>query len=141
MKHMDMTVLILIAFLFFVAEPSEGRDQVMVLNPEIKAASLEKVARVPPEKWSNPSITIYDNTVAVSWNSRQKHKELKPEGIENFLVSLPVSSWPYGRVIILTESGLSAGTKASKIYRKQSWDKIVAAMKRLGVAVNAVPSA
>jgi hypothetical protein len=141
MKSMDWTALLLVAFFFLVTVPSEGKDQGMVLDPKIKAAPLEKSMRVPPEKWSNPSITIYDNAVAVRWNKRQKHKELQPEEVESFLVDLPVSAWPYGRIIVVTECGPSSGTKESEHYRKRSWGVIVGAMRRLKVAVDAVPSA
>ena len=89
----------------------------------------------------NPYITIYDNSVSVTWNKRLNHKELQPEEVENFLVDLPVSAWPYGRIIVLTECGPSSGTKDTEHFRKQSRSIIVAAMKRLGVALNLVPSA
>jgi len=75
-----------------------------------------------------------------SWGKHDAHsKDLQPEKVESFLIGLPVSAWPYGRIIEVSEQGVSNGGKEVEQYRKRSWAVIKAAMKRLDVIVELGP--
>jgi hypothetical protein len=117
-----------------------AEPQKMHLNPNIKAAVSAKTRNISPEKWPNPFITINDQTVTVSWGKHYDHyKNLQPDEAESFLVGLPTSAWPYGRIIEVSEQGVSNGSKEVKRYRERCWAVIKAAMKRLDVILELGP--
>lgn len=121
--------------------------QKMRLDPNIKAGQNGKISEIRDAgDWANPFITVSDDAITISWGKSMHHKRLhqsvlkSPEEIESFLVGLPVSAWPYGRIIALSEHPIG-GLPGGRAYRKRSWDLIMAAMKRLDVQVNPWPCA
>jgi hypothetical protein len=119
--------------------------QKMRLDPNIKVGLTGKISEIRDAgDWANPFITVSDDAITISWGKSMHHKRLhhsvlkRAEEIEGFLVGLPVSAWPYGRIIALSEHPLG-GLSGGRAYRKQSWDLIMAAMKRLDVQVNPWP--
>jgi len=117
-----------------------AEPQKMHLSPTIEAAVSTKTRNTSPGEWPNPLITINDQTVTVSWGKHYDHyKNLQPDEVESFLVGLPRSAWPYGRIIEVSEQGVSNGGKEVERYRKRCWAVIKAAMIRLDVILELGP--
>ncbi len=132
-------ILTLIFANYFIA-PVFAEDRKMQLNPRIKAVMQDKVREGAGKIWPNPKITITDDMVSVS--SGKQHEQFKDKQMgemEKFLVSLPVSAWPYGRIIEVSELGISSGGLQGKEFRKRSWVLIRTVMKRLDVTVQLGP--
>jgi hypothetical protein len=130
-----------------VSHPVLAAPQKMRLDPNIKVVQTDKISEIrDADDWDNPFIKVCDDAITISWGKSMHHKPLhqsvlkRPEKIENFLVRLPVSAWPYGRIIALSEHPIG-GLPGGRAYRKRSWDLIMASMKRLDVQVNPWPGA
>ncbi len=124
----------------YFIEPVFSEDRQLQLNPRIKAVMQDKLREGAGKTWPNPKITITDDMVSVS--SGKQHAQFKDKQMgemEKFLVSLPVSAWPYGRVVEVSELGISSGGPQGKDFRKRSWVLIRAVMKRLDVTVQLGP--
>lgn len=123
------------------ARAKVGLEQKMHLDPSIKAGQTGKIKEIrAASDWANPYISVADDAVSVSWGKPRQHKTFRAaEDVEKFLVSLPVSAWPYGRIIGMAENSIG-GLPGGRDYRKQSWQALAAAMKRLDVQINAWPS-
>jgi hypothetical protein len=121
------------------AGPHSGHEK-FHLSPAIKAGKdLSKIDGSGRYRWQNPSITVNSRSITVSWGKNQEHsEEIQPDGIESFMVRLPVSAWPYGRIVEVQDSPLG-DAKSPPDYRSRSWAAIKAAMKRLNVEVKLGP--
>lgn len=95
------------------------------------------------DHWRNPIIQINDATIKVGWHAGKDRqwKEIQPDALEEFLLELPESAWPYGRVAIWTECGVSSGAKEARQYRQKSRRTVQGILKRLDVTENRWPSA
>jgi hypothetical protein len=56
--------------------------------------------------WRNPIITIQDDGVNVRAKGIAGTKHIPVTELKRLLISLPVSSWPYGRVIAQSDQGI-----------------------------------
>lgn len=114
----------------------------VTLDSSIKPAQTEQISKIRQGKdWRNPWVMIYDNGVALSWGYPRQGKSVKCERLAEELAALPVSAWPYGRMISVQECGISGGGRQAEQYRKRAWDCIKTVSKRLDILVNAWPSA
>jgi len=55
--------------------------------------------------WKNPYLIIYPNGVKI----RHLPDLISPENLKDTLGTLPLSEWPYGRVVALQEVGIVSG--------------------------------
>jgi hypothetical protein len=65
---------------------------------------------------------------------------LKPEELPEALANLPLTAWPYGRVVALQEAGVS-GSPADSSKVRENRAKVAAQLHSLEIAINYVPSA
>ena len=139
----SITASFLATGLIILIQPVEScatKQQKMRLNPAIQAPKPERVNEITSRQWPNPSIEISDHVISVIWGGRrQQYKTMQPEEVEGFMVRLPVSAWPYGRIIEVSESALHSGGNTEMNYRVRSRTLVEAAMKRLHVTVQLGP--
>ncbi len=92
--------------------------------------------------WQNPYLVILPEGVEVTTRSPTVERRIVTCGeLTEFLVSLPITSWPYGRVIAVSETGIrsSNGKDDQRITEnKMKTEKILAS---LDVKVDWWPSA
>ena len=84
-------------------------DQVQAgLNPKIPAAVHAAYKDIRDAKdWLNPKITVRAEGIEVEAVGIPKGRKTVPVGaLRDLLISLPVSSWPYGRVVLASDIGL-----------------------------------
>ena len=75
----------------------------------IPAATPEKYrSREAKKTWQNPYLIIRADGVALLDPDDHLDRILKPEELTRTLGDLPPSSWPYGRVVAVTENGAKA---------------------------------
>lgn len=88
-------------------------------NSQTRSKKLNTLATVPnprdaeirrirsAEEWSNPYVVVYsDGFELVLGHGGEAIRKARVAEIEEALLSLPRKSWPLGRVIAVTESGL-----------------------------------
>lgn len=73
------------------------------LGPGVTAPQHSMYASIgDPKDWRNPRVTI---SSMIFVDSAAGRREVYRDGLADFLVSLPISAWPYGRVIMVSETG------------------------------------
>jgi hypothetical protein len=107
------------------------------LDPRIKTVKPNQSRG----KSFNPSITIYDNEMIIAYGKPRKNRKIKVDELEKFLLDLPVSAWPEGRMVSLMECGVASSSPGVREYRKRTWAAVNAVFKRLDIEPNYLPSA
>jgi hypothetical protein len=113
------------------------------LDTRIGPVKKDLTKRVSDAKdWQNPYIMIYDSgEVGVSWDSMKQSKGMKLSELKDFLIKLPVTAWPYGRIAGVQGCGITSGNKESQSNRKQSSDELTKILKDLHITLYPWPSA
>ena len=53
--------------------------------------------------WRNPILTVQDDGVLIRANGAGEPTHVAIKDVKGFLIGLPVSAWPYGRVVIQSD--------------------------------------
>src|SRR5687767_209694 len=90
------------------ATSQSPKPELAALNPAIPPAIEAKYKGIRDAKdWLNPQITIRAEGVEVVTNAIPGgRRTVPPDGLRDLLIKLPVSAWPYGRVVLATDIGL-----------------------------------
>jgi len=56
--------------------------------------------------WQNPIIIVQDDGVEVRARGIDGRRHVSVDDLKGLLISLPVSAWPYGRVVAQTDQGI-----------------------------------
>jgi hypothetical protein len=54
--------------------------------------------------WRNPILIVQNDGVSIKANRLDTHVAI--EDVKGFLISLPVSAWPYGRIVAQSDQGI-----------------------------------
>jgi hypothetical protein len=54
--------------------------------------------------WRNPILIVPNDGVSIKANRLDTHVAI--EDVKGFLISLPVSAWPYGRIVAQSDQGI-----------------------------------
>ena len=83
--------------------PNEGG-----LDQKIPAAVHSKYEDIrDAAKWLNPKVIVVPKGVEVrSWSLAGGTTTVRVDELRRVLVGLPISAWPYGRVVLATDAGL-----------------------------------
>jgi hypothetical protein len=91
-------------------------------------------------QWANPFIIISaDKLIIMYHTSTIEQKQLSIDDLPAFLRSLPPECWPYGKVVAVQESGVSAPTMINE--SKDRKDSVIKILSDMGIKVNHWPSA
>lgn len=112
------------------------------------ATGLERVPEPDPTKyprmedlpqWKNPQLVVREDGIGlIDLENREIHI-LKIEQVEAELVSLPISAWPYGRVVLLSQAAPSDGSEQAKIRLRENRGLLVGTLKNLQVKIREAP--
>ena len=110
------------------------------LDPRIKPAVTERYKAIRnASKWENPYLMVGPDSIVVRARGLAGLKIVPADALEQTLLELPVTSWPYGKVVAVQENG----DRADKSDDKPIADNIAAAratLKKLGVTFDKWPS-
>lgn len=127
--------------------PAQNRDR---LDPRIPAPSAAKYKNVHDVKhWVNPKFLIRSEGIEVTSRSIEVTRNNFGSGanvvpladLAALLIKLPVTDWPYGRVVLAQEIGLRSlepGEDSRISENHKAADRV---FKALNVVVQWVPSA
>ena len=123
---------------------AQGLPQSKKLDPSIPPANRQKADRTnDATEWANPRIMIYQNgMVSLNWHKGKRDKSFKVEELGRNLLALPVSAWPYGRILGISECGIRSGSMADCDRSfKHSWAVINKVLKELELSSQLWPCA
>jgi hypothetical protein len=113
------------------------------------SAHILSIPQAAPEKyhspdarkaWRNPYLIIREDGVALLDPDDHLERILKPEELTRTLGDLPVSAWPYGRVVAVTENGVKGSADDEARIRKNR-AVVAGTLESLHVVINWIPSA
>jgi hypothetical protein len=89
--------------------------------------------------WQNPYLIIRVDGVALLDASNHEELLLKPAELTQALAKLPLSAWPYGRVVAVTENGVRGA--GDDVPRRKNRALVAGTLESLHVLINWIPSA
>jgi hypothetical protein len=88
-------------------------------SQRIPAADPEKYSSVRDAKdWANPYLIVKSNTIEVISKTISSGREIVTlDGLREALINLPLTAWPYGRVVAIQPQGFGGPLDRSPIVR------------------------
>ena len=150
---MNLLLVILVISSFFLSSCDKEKPQVESSKSPVESAQTELDSRIPPDDpdkyksvrepkdWQNPYLVIQRDGIAFRCLalSQQEWQIIPPEELRRRLIDLPVTAWPYGRVIAIQEMGIRSGDDDEYIATNKA--KVESVLKSLGIRNNGWPSA
>jgi len=101
------------------------------LKAEIPSPDYSKLKDVRDAKdWRNPMVLIRANVVEVRSRSLPGGKiRISVGKLRRELINLPVSAWPYGRIVLAQDPGPSQGDDAAVRRTHDETERILKALK------------
>ena len=120
-------------------ETASSEPAKFALDPRIPAAAHEKTASIrDAHDWVNPYCVIRSDGVSLRTNS-QEYESVPIDELANRLSRLPLTAWPYGRIVAVQEIGIGSGDDNALIKRNRATlEKVLMSM---GLTINWWPSA
>ncbi len=113
------------------------------LNPRIGPAHPEQYRSIRDAKdWKNPYLVIRrDGIEVVASGVLSDRRTVAPTDLQRTLIGLPVTAWPYGRVVVVQVIGIREGDRSDDRPTAHNLDVTLAILKALQVTVERWPSA
>ena len=118
-----------------------GSVQTDRLDPRIGRANPELYRSVVDAKdWKNPYLVIGPDSIYLTAKSVPADgKAVAIADLRRSLIELPVTAWPYGRVVGLQESGIRGPDRVDDNVIADNLRAALSILKTLGVTVNRWP--
>ncbi len=146
----------LILFILVLSWPESCHDKLK--RPQHGAADNtskihldQRIAKATPEsykgildavEWQNPFITVGAEEIQLTCHAASiEYKTMRTEDLARELSVLPLSGWPYGRVVAVSESGVRGVGDDDTPLIKQNLAKVREILDSLGVSIEGWPSA
>lgn len=105
--------------------------------PEPDSTKYPSLQDLP--QWRNPQLVVREDGIGlIDLENREVHI-LKLEQVEAELVSLPLSAWPYGRVVLLSQATPRDTSEQAKIRLRENRGLLVGTLKNLQVQIREAP--
>jgi hypothetical protein len=126
--------------------PTAPEDTAAPTSPE---ARIKQIPPADPQKyagmrdmkaWRNPYLIVRVDGVGLLDVGDNLQQILDPDKLPEALASLPLSAWPYGRVVAIQESSV-AGSEEDKARFRRNRALVAGALESMQVLINWVPSA
>lgn len=113
------------------------------LNPRIGPASPQRYKSIhDAKKWQNPILVIRaDGIQVISKSLPSGERTVSPSDLRRTLIDLPLTAWPYGRVVAVQDIGLHPADLSDGPAITNNRNLTVAILKTLEIAVEGWPSA
>jgi len=148
MKYLRLSaVAVSLALLPSCAKPPRAPEEAATAaSPE---ARIQKIPPADPQKyaglqdmkaWRNPYLIIRPDGVGLLDPANNEQHLLKPDELLDALAALPVTAWPYGRVVVLTENSLTSSDEQRVAIRRNK-GIVAGTLESMHILINWVPSA
>lgn len=121
-------------------EKVQAPDPAALLQSVPQADSKKYGSIVDMRNWRNPYLLVRTDGVALLDPANSEEVLLKPDEVLGALARLPLSAWPYGRIVAVQENGLRASPQDDIAIRRNR-GIVGGALEGAHIAVNWVPSA
>jgi hypothetical protein len=137
-------VLLTIAVASVFADREVQNDSVQAgrLSSRIGPANPDRYKSIRDAKdWENPYLVIRrDGTEVIAKSLPSGRTTVPSADLLRTLIALPVTAWPYGRVVAVQEISIRAGERSDDKPIAGNLDAALAIVKKLDVAVARWPS-
>jgi hypothetical protein len=125
--------------------PSAATQAAASVSPE---ARLQQIPPADPQKyaalkdmkaWRNPYLIVRLDGVGLLDVSNNEQQIVGPDKLPEALAKLPVSAWPYGRVVAIQEISGNASEQDRATLRKNR-ALVAGSLESMKVEINWVPS-
>ena len=148
MKYLGLAaVAVSLAMFASCAKPPRAPEETAAaISPEariqqIPPADSAKYAAVRDMKtWRNPYLIVRVDGVGLLDVSNNEQQILDPDKLAEALAKLPMSAWPYGRVVAIQEIS-AASSEEDKAKLRKNRALAAGALESMKVLINWVPSA
>lgn len=112
------------------------------LNPKIPPAIAAKYKGIRDARdWRNPMVIVRAEGIElVSTAIPNGRKTVPLSELRDLLISLPVSAWPYGRVVLASDLGLRRGDRSDDAPIERNHAAAEKILKGLDIVVDWWPS-
>ena len=90
--------------------------------------------------WRNPYLIIRPDGVGLLDPANNEQRLLKTDELVDRLAALPATAWPYGRVVVVTESPLTS-SEDQRVAIRRNKGIVAGTLESLHILINWVPSA
>jgi hypothetical protein len=113
-----------------------------------KETGLERIPEADPTQyprmqdlagWRNPQLVVREDGIGLVDAENHEIHILKQEQVEAELVSLPLSAWPYGRVVLLSQASARDNSEEVKVRLRENRGLLVGTLKNLQVKIREAP--
>jgi hypothetical protein len=117
----------------------------------LEASATAHILAIPPPRpekyrgmidmkgWRNPYLVIRQDGVGLLDVANSEQRLMKPEDLIQALAQLPASAWPYGRVVAVTQNGLTS--PGGDVLIRKNRALVAGTLESMHVLINWVPSA
>jgi hypothetical protein len=141
-RHSFSTVVLSVFGVLVAGLAAQGQDGARRLDSRIGPARPAEYQRVfEPEGWKNPSVLIEADRLTLFTQGVPQGRVVTTEAeLVAALIHLPVSAWPYGRVVAATEQGIVPIPDTGREGRARNRRRLASALRRLRVQVEWWPA-
>lgn len=121
-----------------------SRNAQKTVPPEVR---IQQIPPADPQKyagmrdlknWRNPYLIIKPNGVALLDIANHEEHVLKTEELSETLADLPLSAWPYGRIVVVSDPG--AGSANDLVEIRKNRGIVAGTLESMHIVINWVPS-
>jgi len=137
-------VLTMCAAAVFAAAPTPQRPALSErLNPRIGPARPQQYRSIRvAEDWKNPYLVVgRDSIEIITRGIPGGRRSVAPTDLRRTLIDLPVTAWPYGRVVAVQQQAIRAGDGRDDKPIEDKFYATLAMLKTLQVTIETWPSA
>lgn len=91
--------------------------------------------------WKNPYLIVREDGIGLLDLANHEIHILKPDEVPAALAALPISAWPYGRVVAVREGEMSSIPESTKVRVRKNRALLAGTLEELKIAIHWIPSA
>jgi hypothetical protein len=112
------------------------------LDPRIGPSNPERYKSIRDAKdWENPYLVIRREGIEIITKGLSSGKQTVASiDLQRTLIGLPVTAWPYGRVVVMQDIGIRAADRSDEVPIAGNRNVTLAILKTLQVTVERWPS-